>query len=129
MKVSSSYSSSSSLPPHARSERSEFLRFACCAACLSRLPVSCGECNAFSPPFFWSVGSRFAQTAEEYSPFLGLEKGAVLQEARVFHDPHVDARRCAQVRIFSLLLHSPRFPLPHYSSASASASASASPIF
>lgn len=34
---------------------------------------------------------------EEYSPFLGIEKGAVLQEARVFHDPHVDARRCAQV--------------------------------
>lgn len=34
---------------------------------------------------------------EEYSPFLGIEKGAVLQEARVFNDPHVDARRCAQV--------------------------------
>lgn len=34
---------------------------------------------------------------EEYSPYLGIEKGAVLQEARVFNDPHVDARRCAQV--------------------------------
>ncbi|KAM0949878.1 putative clathrin/coatomer adaptor, adaptin-like, coatomer/calthrin adaptor appendage [Dioscorea sansibarensis] len=33
----------------------------------------------------------------EYSPFLGIEKGAVLQEARVFHDPQLDARRCSQV--------------------------------
>lgn len=33
----------------------------------------------------------------EYSPFLGIEKGAVLQEARVFNDPQLDARRCAQV--------------------------------
>jgi hypothetical protein len=35
--------------------------------------------------------------AEYYSPFLGIEKGAVLQEARVFHDPQLDARRCCQV--------------------------------
>ncbi|VAH04443.1 unnamed protein product [Triticum turgidum subsp. durum] len=34
---------------------------------------------------------------EYYSPFLGIEKGAVLQEARVFHDPQLDARRCCQV--------------------------------
>ncbi|KAJ8467044.1 hypothetical protein OPV22_029596 [Ensete ventricosum] len=34
---------------------------------------------------------------EEYSPFYGIEKGAVLQEARVFHDPQLDARRCSQV--------------------------------
>ncbi|XP_057494698.1 coatomer subunit gamma-2 [Actinidia eriantha] len=33
----------------------------------------------------------------EYSPFLGIEKGAVLQEARVFNDPQLDARRCSQV--------------------------------
>ncbi|KAG5044690.1 hypothetical protein JHK86_014096 [Glycine max] len=33
----------------------------------------------------------------EYSPFLGLEKGSVLQEARVFNDPQLDARRCSQV--------------------------------
>ncbi|BBM97369.1 coatomer subunit gamma [Marchantia polymorpha subsp. ruderalis] len=33
----------------------------------------------------------------EYSPFYGIEKGAVLQEARVFNDPQLDARRCAQV--------------------------------
>ena len=33
----------------------------------------------------------------EYSPFHGIEKGAVLQEARIFHDPQVDARRCQQV--------------------------------
>ncbi|EHA8590933.1 coatomer subunit gamma-2 [Cocos nucifera] len=34
---------------------------------------------------------------EGYSPFLGIEKGAVLQEARVFNDPQLDARRCSQV--------------------------------
>ncbi|XVF45264.1 hypothetical protein PTKIN_Ptkin02bG0191400 [Pterospermum kingtungense] len=34
---------------------------------------------------------------EEYSPFLGIEKGAVLQEARVFNDPQIDPRRCSQV--------------------------------
>ncbi|XP_008783467.1 coatomer subunit gamma-2 [Phoenix dactylifera] len=34
---------------------------------------------------------------EDYSPFLGIEKGAVLQEARVFNDPQLDARRCSQV--------------------------------
>ncbi|CAM0872151.1 unnamed protein product [Alopecurus aequalis] len=33
----------------------------------------------------------------EYSPFFGIEKGAVLQEARVFNDPQLDARRCSQV--------------------------------
>ncbi|KAI4993503.1 hypothetical protein ZWY2020_007816 [Hordeum vulgare] len=33
----------------------------------------------------------------EYSPFFGIEKGAVLQEARAFHDPQLDARRCSQV--------------------------------
>ncbi|KAH0454873.1 hypothetical protein IEQ34_016797 [Dendrobium chrysotoxum] len=36
------------------------------------------------------------QEDEEYSPFLGIEKGAVLQEARVFNDPQLDARRCSQ---------------------------------
>jgi hypothetical protein len=33
----------------------------------------------------------------EYSPFYGIEKGAVLQEARCFNDAHVDPRRCQQV--------------------------------
>ncbi|KAL0386965.1 UNVERIFIED_CONTAM: Coatomer subunit gamma-2 [Sesamum radiatum] len=33
----------------------------------------------------------------DYSPFLGIEKGAVLQEARVFNDPQLDTRRCSQV--------------------------------
>ncbi|CAH2076839.1 unnamed protein product [Thlaspi arvense] len=33
----------------------------------------------------------------KYSPFMGIEKGAVLQEARVFNDPQVDPRRCSQV--------------------------------
>ncbi len=40
----------------------------------------------------------FVGFAAEYSPFYGIEKGAVLQEARVFNDPQLDARRCAQVR-------------------------------
>lgn len=35
--------------------------------------------------------------AVEYSPFYGIEKGAVLQEARIFHDPNLDTRRCSQV--------------------------------
>ena len=34
----------------------------------------------------------------EYSPFYGIEKGAVLQEARMFNDRNIDARRCQQVR-------------------------------
>ncbi|KAL6759224.1 adaptin N terminal region-domain-containing protein [Haematococcus lacustris] len=33
----------------------------------------------------------------EYSPFYGIDKGAVLQEARCFNDPQIDARRCQQV--------------------------------
>lgn len=33
----------------------------------------------------------------EYSPFYGIEKGAVLQEARMFNDRTVDPRRCQQV--------------------------------
>ncbi len=33
----------------------------------------------------------------EYSPFYGIEKGLVLQEARIFNDVHVDPRRCQQV--------------------------------
>lgn len=31
-----------------------------------------------------------------FSPFAGIEKGQVLQEARCFHDPQLDARRCQQ---------------------------------
>ena len=42
-------------------------------------------------------GLRSQHTAE-YSPFYGIEKGAVLQEARIFHDPNLDPRRCSQVR-------------------------------
>ncbi|XP_059653824.1 coatomer subunit gamma-2-like [Cornus florida] len=34
---------------------------------------------------------------EGYSPFLGIEKSALLQEARVFNDPQLDSRRCSQV--------------------------------
>ncbi|GMH35804.1 hypothetical protein BSKO_03672 [Bryopsis sp. KO-2023] len=33
----------------------------------------------------------------EYSPFYGIEKGAVLQEARLFHNPQIDARRARQI--------------------------------
>jgi hypothetical protein len=45
--------------------------------------------------------------AEYYSPFLGIEKGAVLQEARVFHDPQLDARRCCQVSVCPIVFHPP----------------------
>jgi hypothetical protein len=34
---------------------------------------------------------------------MGIEKGAVLQEARVFNDPQLDARRCSQVLLFIYL--------------------------
>ena len=37
--------------------------------------------------------------AAEFSPFYGIDKGAVLQEARVFNDPQIDPRRCQQVSI------------------------------
>lgn len=43
----------------------------------------------------------------EYSPFYGIEKGAVLQEARIFHDPNLDPRRCSQAR------RAPRAAGPH----------------
>eukprot|EP00210_Caulerpa_lentillifera_P007221 g6908.t1 len=33
----------------------------------------------------------------EYSPFYGIEKGAVLQEARQFHQPQIEARKARQI--------------------------------
>jgi coatomer protein complex subunit gamma len=33
----------------------------------------------------------------DYSPFWGIEKGAVLQEARCFNDSQLDSRKCQQV--------------------------------
>jgi coatomer protein complex subunit gamma len=33
----------------------------------------------------------------EFSPFYGIDKGAVLLEARMFNDAQIDARRCQQV--------------------------------
>lgn len=47
-----------------------------------------------SVPFF--PGSRLF-LAVEFSPFYGVEKSSVLQEARIFNDSHVDPRRCQQV--------------------------------
>jgi coatomer subunit gamma len=44
--------------------------------------------------------------AVEYSPFYGIEKGAVLQEARMFNDRTVDPRRCQQVTTGVLTLWS-----------------------
>ena len=41
--------------------------------------------------------SSLVPGAVEYSPFYGIEKGAVLQEARMFNDRNIDARRCQQV--------------------------------
>lgn len=37
----------------------------------------------------------------EYSPFYGIEKGAVLQEARQFHNPQIEARKARQVKRIS----------------------------
>lgn len=48
--------------------------------------------------------------AVEYSPFYGIEKGAVLQEARIFHQSNLDPRKCQQVwrsRLWVLLIASP----------------------
>jgi hypothetical protein len=39
-----------------------------------------------------------ACSAEDVSPFWGIEKAAVLQEARCFNDSQLDARKCQQVR-------------------------------
>ncbi len=39
--------------------------------------------------------------AVEVSPFWGLEKASVLQEARCFNDSQLDARKCQQVRATS----------------------------
>jgi hypothetical protein len=52
--------------------------------------------------------------AEYYSPFLGIEKGAVLQEARVFHDPQLDARRCCQVPVCLVVFHHPTNGISRY---------------
>mmetsp|Transcript_11362 Transcript_11362/g.15467 ORF Transcript_11362/g.15467 Transcript_11362/m.15467 type:complete len:917 (+) Transcript_11362:38-2788(+) len=43
----------------------------------------------------------------ELSPFFGIEKGAVLQESRVFNEPQIDVRRCQQVitKLLYLLNH------------------------
>mmetsp|Transcript_7706 Transcript_7706/g.47697 ORF Transcript_7706/g.47697 Transcript_7706/m.47697 type:complete len:149 (-) Transcript_7706:2814-3260(-) len=45
------------------------------------------------------VGKKDEEREEEveYSPFFGIEKGLVLQESRVFHDSHLDSRKCQQV--------------------------------
>lgn len=44
-----------------------------------------------------SSPSRLLAAAAEYSPFFGIEKGAVLQEARIFNESHINARQCQQV--------------------------------
>ncbi|GJN09951.1 hypothetical protein PR202_ga28007 [Eleusine coracana subsp. coracana] len=60
-----------------------------------------GEHARASPPLAASraacPSAARSCSRQYYSPFLGIEKGAVLQEARVFHDPQLDARRCCQV--------------------------------
>ena len=40
---------------------------------------------------------RDEDSPEELSPFCGVEKGKVLQEARCFNDAQIDARKCQQV--------------------------------
>jgi hypothetical protein len=53
----------------------------------------CSKSSTPQPPLSWAG----LLSAVEYSPFYGIEKGAVLQEARIFHDPNLDPRRCSQV--------------------------------
>ena len=47
----------------------------------------------------------------ELSPFYGIEKGAVLQESRLFNDPQIDVRRCQQVitKLLYLINHGDYF--------------------
>lgn len=40
---------------------------------------------------------QYTCSAVEYSPFYGIEKGAVLQEARIFHQSNLEPRKCQQV--------------------------------
>ena len=42
---------------------------------------------------------EFEDGEGDYNPFLGVDKGAVLQEARIFHEAQLDVKRCQQVRI------------------------------
>ena len=49
--------------------------------------------------FIQYAEQTYLMVAAEYSPFYAIEKGAVLQEARCFNDPHIDSRRCQQVQI------------------------------
>ena len=62
----------------------------------------CGANQACAPCLTPTEATAFTRSvllgAVEYSPFYGIEKGAVLQEARIFNDPHIDPRRCQQVR-------------------------------
>ncbi|CAL6309066.1 unnamed protein product [Bathycoccus prasinos] len=39
---------------------------------------------------------RDEDSDDQYSPFWGIEKGAVLQEARCFNDSQLDSRKCQQ---------------------------------
>ena len=55
--------------------------------------ILCPQCAALL------IVSGHVYAEVEYSPFYGIEKGAVLQEARMFNDRVVDARRCQQVSI------------------------------
>jgi hypothetical protein len=45
-----------------------------------------------------AVSRALCPPAVEVSPFWGIEKAAVLQDARCFNDSQLDARRCQQAR-------------------------------
>lgn len=78
------------------------LSFGSPSVCELQFCISARQCD---------VNSWFAAFTAEYSPFLGIEKGAVLQEARVFNDPQLDPRRCSQVRALSYGIICDSFPL------------------
>jgi hypothetical protein len=62
-----------------------------------------GAIHPGTPPRPWPLAFNqcidclLVVAAEYYSPFLGIEKGAMLKEACVFHDPQLDVRRCSQM--------------------------------
>ena len=59
------------------------------------------------PAYIEAAEKTYLMLAAEYSPFYAIEKGAVLQEARCFNDPHIDSRRCQQVHTHILDLDIP----------------------
>jgi len=59
--------------------------------------------DPMSVPISDFTRKRDEDSVEEISPFWGIDKGTVLQEARCFNEPQLDSRKCQQV--ITKLLH------------------------